>query len=893
MPFEAGARVGPYEIIAPLGAGGMGEVYRARDIRLDRTVAVKVLTAALASDAESRQRFEHEARAIAALNDPHICTIHDVGRQGDLEYLVLEYLEGETLADRLGRTPELSIGEALALAIQIGDALDRAHRAGIVHRDLKPGNVMLVRRPGPSGAPDVKLLDFGLAARMVAVGPALDASLMATMAPSQEATRASGPVSAGFSGTVQYMAPEQLTRGSGDQRADIFAFGCVLYEMLAGRKAFEGSSAVAVIAAITSTEPPPIAGLESVHPLLDHMIRRCLEKDPERRWQSLADVTGELRWIVDHPVAPAAAANQSSRPKRFGPALIALAGVSIVAVTAAAALALRRPPASRELPTLRLEISTAPTDDPSMALSPDGSRLAFIANQNREPMLWLRPLDAVESRALAGTEGAAMPFWSPDGRTIGFFANGKLKRIDAAGGKPLIIGDAPNARGGAWNADGTILFASVVGAPIMRLSTRGGHAEPVTAVSAATGPDHRWPQFLPDGKHFLFSSTLGTPETNGVYLGSLDNTPPVRLAPSDGPARFAPPDKLLTLRQGALQAYTFDVASGRVEGDPIVIAQGFAGASASGGFATSDTGVLAYRAGTAQRRQLVWVNRHGSVLRAIGEPETDFIAGPELSPDEQSVVVFLQRTGDNDIWVIELERNLAHRITDGPPADSHPMWDPDGRHVVFYTRRFSGGGPARQALTGGQAERLFPGTESGQPLSWTADRQYVLLRRNSPKTGADLVAVAMTGTPRDIVIAQTQYDETEAQFSPDGKWVALVSNDSGRAEAFVQSFPDPGSRTQASTAGGSQVRWSHDGKELFYVAPDGKMMAVSIAPRDGAVKAGMPVELFQTHLATGTNVLGSKPQYAVSRDGRFVLNTAIESASAPIVVAINWAAAGR
>jgi Tol biopolymer transport system component/tRNA A-37 threonylcarbamoyl transferase component Bud32 len=828
MPFAAGTRLGPYEIIAPLGAGGMGEVYRAHDTRLDRPVAVKVLTGALAADSEARQRFEHEARAIAALNDPHICTIHDIGRHGELDYLVLEYLEGETLADRLRRSPELPVDEALAIAIQIGDALDRAHRAGIVHRDLKPGNVMLVRRSGPafargsgaagpSGAPDVKLLDFGLAARTTVPRPqAVDASLSATMAPTLAATRPPATTSASGFGTVQYMAPEQLDGDAGDHRADIFAFGCVLYEMLAGRKAFEGAVAVTVIAAIMSSEPPPIAALQSAHPLLDHVLRRCLEKDRERRWQNVSDLTGELRWIVEHPIAAPVTAAPAARPSRIWQAAIALGLVLAAVAAVAGGRALGGRAAAPDLPALRLEISTAPTDDPSMALSPDGTQIAFVANQDRVPVLWVRRLDAIENRALSGTGGASFPFWSPDGRTIGFFADDKLKRIDAAGGMPaLVVTDAPNARGATWNSDGVILFVSGVTGPIKRVPARGGQAESVTQVNTGSGPAHRLPQFLPDGKRFLFSSALGTADTNGIYLASLDKTPPVRLVPDDTNGYFAAPDKLLTIRQGALQAYRFNVATGVVQGEPVVIAQGFSAAAANSMFAASDAGVLAYRAGTAQRRQLVWVNRQGAVLRVVGEPESDFIASPELSADEQSVVVFLQRTGDNDIWVIELARNLAHRVTDGPPADAHPLWDPDGQHIVFSSRRFGGGGPARQAVSGGKAEPLFASGESGLPLSWTRDRQFMLLRRDSATSGSDLVAVATEGERRDVVVARSQYDETEGQFSPDGKWVAFGSNESGRPEVFVQSFPEGRGRMQVSTGGGAQIRWSGDGKEIF------------------------------------------------------------------------------
>jgi Tol biopolymer transport system component len=882
MPFEAGARVGPYEIIAALGAGGMGEVYRARDLRLDRTVAIKVLKGALAADAESRQRFEQEARAIAALNDPHICTIHDVGRDGELEYLVLEHLEGETLADRLSRAPDLTIGETLEIAIQIAEALHHAHLAGIAHRDLKPGNVMLVRRAGPAGVPDVKLLDFGLAARTAAVSPQADRSLDATTGASLVMTRpATSAITSGVSGTIPYMAPEQLNGDPGDHRADIFSFGCVLYEMLAGRKAFDGETPLTVIAAITSSEPSPTR-LQPPQPMLEHVMRRCLEKDRERRWQNMGDVAGELRWVRDQPAH--VAAPPAPKPSRI-PWVVALAAVTLATAVAIAAWTVRGGAAAAPPSALRFELATSPTDDPSVALSPDGMQLAFVANQNHVPMIWLRSFDTLESRVLNGTEGASFPFWSPDGRSIGFFAADKLKRIDIRGGTPLAVVAAPNARGGTWNADGVILFSAGVTAPIVRVSIRGGDVQNVTQVNTGSGPAHRLPQFLPDGKRFLFTSALGN-ETNGVYLGSLDKTPPVRVLPGDVGGRFAPPDRLLTIRQGALQAYSFDPDSGKVQGEPVIVAQGFVGGSATSGIATSSTGVLAYRGGTLQRRQLIWVNRQGTADRAIGEPTADFLSAPELSADERSVAVFSQRTGDNEVWAIELARNLASRITNGPPTSSHPLWDPDGQHVVFFSRRF-GGGPTRRAVVGGQVEPLFPHADSGQPLSWTLDRHYLLVRRPNGKAGFDLVAVSTHGDP-EVVVSQPPGDETEGQFSPDGSWVALVSNQEGQPEVFVQSFPEPKARKQVSTGGGTQVRWSADGREVFYIAPDGKMMAVSLGSSGAALDPKLPTPLFQTHLATGTNVLGMKPQYAVSRDGRFLLNTAVESASAPIVVSFNW-----
>jgi Tol biopolymer transport system component len=496
-------------------------------------------------------------------------------------------------------------------------------------------------------------------------------------------------------------------------------------------------------------------------------------------------------------------------------------------------------------------------------------------------MLWVRPLDNVEARALPGTEDAAGPFWSPDAKTIAFFAGGKLKRIDVDGGPPLVLADAPTPRGAAWGPNGVILFVSGAAAPIMRVSSTGGVSEPVTTLNTGSGGAHREPRFLPDGKRFLFTAALGLPETNGVYIGSLDKTPPVRILPN-GPAEFVPPDTLLTRQEGALVAHRFDPETGRVDGEPVVVSPGGIGD------VSIEQGILAYRPGVAQRRQLVWVNRQGKPLQAIGEPSTQGIGSPELSPDEREVAVFYG--SDNDVWVIDLARGLPRRITSGPPADAHPIWDPDGRHVVFSGARLGRRGQARQRVDGtGTAEPLMAYDDAiGVALSWTRDRRFVLLARQGTQGSPDLVAVSF-GSGESIPVAASAADETEGQFSPDGSWVAFVSNETGRPEVFAQSFPEARGRTQISTAGGTQVRWSSNGREIFYIAPDGKMMSVSVTLSDTTAAPQSPVELFQTRLANGRNVIGNKAQYAVSRDGRFLLNTALEStASAPIVVTTGW-----
>ena len=870
----------------------MGEVYRARDTRLDRQVAIKVVTAALSADPELRLRFEQEARAIAALNHPHICTIHDVGRHEGVDFLVMEYLDGETLAARLKKTGALPVPEALAIAMQVGDALDAAHRVGIVHRDLKPGNVMLVRAPGQTG-PVAKLLDFGLATPSAPPAASrVDSSVAATIAPSMVPTRApTASSTSGFSGTVQYMAPEQLEELPPDHRADIFAFGCVLYEMFAGRRAFEGASSMVVIANIVNTEPPPIASLEAAHPVLAHLVRRCLEKNRDRRWQNMGDVTGELRWIAAQP-APAAALPATAAPSRSRLALLGLGGALLAALavlaavllmpdTFGSALGLRR--ASTET-AFQFEVLTPPTDDAATALSPDGRQLVFVANNaTGQPVLWVRTLDRVENRELPGTVGASYPFWSPDGRSVGFFADDKLKRIDVDGGTPIVLTDAPTGRGATWGP-GVILFTSGVNSPILRISTSGGPVEKVTTLDAGTGPSHRLPQFLPDGQRFLFYSSLGEVETNGIYLASLDTkTKPVRVLQTNSTAVFAPPDRLLTIRQGALVSYHFDESTGRVDGEPVVIAQGFERGSAAGAFSASRNGVLAHRSATAQRRQLTWVRRNGDQIGTIGEPVTNFMGSPELSPDERSVAVFQQPTFDNDVWVFDIARQRSRRITDGPPAEAHPIWDPDGTHLVFNRQ-----GPVRAPVEGNQApEPLFRNAARGVALSWTRDRRYLLIRATGTKESADLIAMAIDGA-MTIPVATSPYEELEGQFSPDGKAVAFVSTETGRPEIFVQSFPEGSGRVQLSSEGGNQVRWSSDGREVFYIARDGKMMSVAMPPAGSGKPPADPVALFQTHLATGTNVIGNKAQYAVARDGRFLLNAALESQSAPIIVSTRW-----
>ena len=861
----------------------MGEVYRARDTRRDRTVALKVLLASVAADPDLRQRFDREARALSALDHPHICALYDVGHEQGVDFLVMQYIEGQTLADRGAKGP-LPLAEALSIAVQVAAALDTAHHAGIVHRDLKPANVMLTK----SGA---KLLDFGLAKAKVTAVAGVGASVLATTPPN---LTAQGTIL----GTFQYMAPEQIEGTEADARTDIFAFGCVLYEIVTGKKAFEGKTPASVLAAILEREPPPMSSIQAVTPpALDRVVKRCLAKDPEARWQSARDLLEELKWIADgaSDATPRSVAPNGRRVTMVAWITAGVLGAALLVGSVVAAVALRRgaPPPT----VMRFEIQTPPTSDPgSFALSSDGRQLTFVATVDRAPRLWVRPLDQVTAQPLAGTEGASDPFWAPDGTAIGFFADGKLKRIDLGGGTPQVLADAPAARGGTWNRDGVIVFSPTSVSPLMRVPATGGTPVAVTRLAPGQG-SHRWPQFLPDGRRFIFLA-FGRPETRGVYVGALDGGEPTRvLAAAETAAVYAPPGALLLVRQGVLVAYRFDPTRGVVGGDPMPVAQGVGTNNVlRGAFAVSATGVLAHRAGGAERRQLVWVDRTGTVRGTIGPPDENALANPELAPDSRRVAVTRTVQGNVDVWLIEVGRGVASRFTFDANIDAEPLWSPDGRRVVFRSTRNGVGDLFEKPASGaGNEQPLLVTPENKTPLAWSPDGRFLLYATENPKTGADLWALPLVGERKPFPVVQTPFDEAEGQFSPDGRWVAYQSNESGQVQIYVRPFPGPGGQWQVSTAGGVQPQWRPDGKELFYVAPDARLMAVPIAV--GAdrqtLEAGAPAPLFPTRLASGANIsVGaalSKPQYAVAPDGRFLMNVSVDGPSdSPITVVVNW-----
>jgi len=881
MTLAAGTRLGPYEIVSAIGAGGMGEVYKARDTRLERTVAIKVLPLHLSSSPEVRQRFEREAKTISQLSHPHICALYDVGHQDGTDYLVMEYLEGETLADRLAKGP-LSLEQTLRYGVEIADALDKAHRQGIVHRDLKPGNVMLTK----SG---VKLLDFGLAKAMT---PATQQSSL-TALPTQQGLTQEGTIL----GTFQFMAPEQLEGKEADARTDIFALGAVLYEMVTGKKAFSGASQASLIAAILERDPPPISSIQPMTPpALDRIVKTCLAKDPEERWQSAADIKRQLRWIVEGSQAGVPGPPAARRKNRERIAW----GVTAVALLAAAAAMLR--PGNRTSVFAGPMRSSIVLPDKSAlraaALSPDGQRVVLVARDSSgRSLLWMRPLDLLATQPLAGTENPSFPFWSPDSRFIGFFADGKLKRIDPSGGPPQTLCDAPNSRGGAWNREGVMLFAPVPDGPLYRVSASGGLPTPVTRFDPSRGEtSHRWPFFLPDGKRFLYlvASFGGEREKTGIYVGSLDSKEEKFLLRANSSLAYAPPGYLLFLRERNLVAQPFNAKGIRITGDPLPVAEEiqFFPQTYSTLFSVSENGVLLYQDRSASGvSQLVWFDRSGKEVGSLGS--TGNQANPRISPDGKRVALDITdpQTGNMDIWIYESSGGIPTRFTSDPAIHAAAIWSPDGSRIVFMSLRQGHPDIYQKSSSGAGNESAILVSERGKyPTDWSPDGRFILYRALDAKTNFELWALPVGSDQKPIPFMKTAFGVSHGQFSPDGRWVAYASNESGRWEVYVAPFPGPGGNWKVSSAGGSEPRWRRDGKELYYLAPDGKLMGVEV--REGPTfDAGAATPLFQTRLRQHISA-ADLFSYDVSADGRrFLVNTDVgEVASTPLTVVLNWTA---
>ncbi|HEV2488651.1 MAG TPA: protein kinase [Candidatus Acidoferrales bacterium] len=899
MPLSSGTKLGPYEIQAPVGAGGMGEVYRARDTRLGRDVAIKILPQHLTAKANVKQRFEREARAISSLQHPHICTLYDVGHQDGTDFLVMEFLEGETLADRLFKGP-LAPEQVLQTGIEICEGLEAAHRAGVVHRDLKPGNIMLTK----TGA---KLLDFGLAKPLDAA-PTANLTALPT---SSKAPEAAKPVTAEGTivGTFQYMAPEQPEGIDADERSDIFALGAVLYETATGRRAFEGKSRTSVFAAILEREPPPISSLQPMSPpALDRVVKLCLAKDADERLQSAHDVKLQLEWIRDAGSQAGLPAPVAAR-RRYRELILATSAV--LAIAAAVFFGVSHfTHAPSESHAIRAYVKTAPDSNiteynggtAGLAISPDGLRLVYAASTPEgKSVLWVRSLDSLQAQFLAGTEDAVLPFWSPDSRFIGFFADGKLKKIEASGGPPLTLCDAPGGRGGTWNRDGTIVFAPFFSTPLFRVSDAGGAVTQVTTIDPSKNEStHRWPWFLPDGRHFLFLAgnplTPAQSPTNSIMLGSLDSKETKFLFHSRSNAIFAS-GNILFLRQNTLMAQPFDPRRLEFAGDVFPIADQVEDVipRVQGEFSASENGVLAYsESGPAESRQLIWFDRSG---KQVGEvPGTDSYSDPHISPDGKKLAFSLE-SPEADIWVYDLAREVKTRFTFGSGSSTGNMsqiWSPDGRRIAYTYVRNGGFGVYQKAADGSGGEELLvqSGSDQKYPMDWSPDGKFILYLDWEP-TGPVMRLVPLEGNHKPYSFNPPQQTQgfslqTTARFSPDGKWLAYTSSASGRFEVYVTPFPGPGGEWQVSTQGGWFPQWRRDGRELFYASLDYKIMAAEVKENGSSFVVGAVRSLFETKPYFG---LYSANLFDVTADGqRFIVPYEAQQTNSTMTLVANWPA---
>jgi Tol biopolymer transport system component len=886
MTLASGTKLGPYEVVSPLGAGGMGEVYKARDSRLERTVAVKVLPQHLSSSAEVRQRFEREAKTISQLSHSHICALYDVGREGETEYLVMEYLEGETLSERLARGP-LPLSQTLRVAVEIADALDKAHRQGIVHRDLKPGNVMLTKA-------GVKLLDFGLAKAM-APSPTSGATSLPTVMGSHDANLTQEGT---ILGTFQYMAPEQLEGREADGRTDIFALGCVLYEMATGRKAFSGSSQASLISSIMKEEPAPISAvLPTSPPALDRVIRKAIAKDPEERWQSAGDLGSELKWIAEGGSASGIPAPQvaASTRRRAAAWLPWGAAVVLAAAAFAAGRALTRPPAAA---VVRSAIDLAPQmslegTNRSLTLSPDGSTLAIAATgPDGRQLVWVRRLDGFAIQPLAGTDGAMQPFWSPDGRSIGFFADKKLKRVPAAGGAVQTLCDAADGRGASWSASDVIAFAPGPFGGLSKVSASGGTAEPLTKTTAP-GETHRLPWFLPDGKRLLYLSGGLNSDKEGrtaIMLLDLATGKSAAVLHEKSEAMFVEPGYLVFMRDGNLLAQRVDGTTLKAKAAAAPIADGvmFVPLRWTGNFTISQTGRLVFQSNQAARRsRLTWFDLEGHELGAVGDP-AEFIT-ISLAPDAKRAVAMLRATQGGaskpEIRVYDLERGVGSRFAFGEMGNNFPVWSPDGRSIAYED---PGGGVFVKAADGGsEATRVLSATTNIWPLSWTPDGKGLLLRiQDAQAGGVDLYSFELGPDSKPKKLVSTDPDWwLSGSISHDGKWLLYLSNESGRRELYVMPYPGPGEKRQISTAGAESGVWLGDRAIVYVQPPEGKLYAVDVTGADGTLAIGAPRQVFGGRLAP-------RGPYAAAPDGKRLLFgvPAEDSASAQIRFVSDWRA---
>jgi len=859
MPLSVGDKLGPYEILAPIGEGGMGEVYRARDTRLDRTVAIKI------SKQEFSERFEREARAVAALNHSRICTLHDIGPN----YLVFEFVEGEPVKG------PLPLDRALDYAAQICDALDAAHSKKITHRDLKPANILVTKQ-------GVKLLDFGLAK---IDAPLKDAAQTITM----------GLTGAGqILGTLLYMSPEQLQAKEADSRSDIFAFGCVLYEMVTGKRAFEGASPASIIAAILERPAPSIANLAP--PALDRVLKRCLEKDPDVRWQSARDLKSALE-LVTAPQPPVTEPPASTRR----PAQLPWAVAAILAVAAAALALINFTAAPPSTEPVRFQVLPPEKQIFSefLAVSPNGRKLAFITlDINNRSILWVRALDSLDAKRLSGPgeDAVSAPFWSPDSRFVAYYADGKLKKIDSASGDSQILCDAPGFRGASWSNKGVIAFGAAMGGSTGLWTVPETGGTPKAAATGSAGLRYN-PTFLPDGEHFLYRDLKGNPDS-AVYLGSISlpldrqGTEPLLATPFQAEfAPFAPRGSrghLLFVRDAALLAQPFDAADGKLSGEPAPVVNSVSNGETIGGpilgiaaFSVSENGVLAYRSGTGRTFRLTWLDRSGRPLSTPGGAV--HLTEVQLSPDGKRLAGVVS----GDIWILDLDRNIPTRFTFDGMGNRAPVWSPDGSKIAYATSA----GPSRaiwaKPISGGEPQMLYQSEQPAVPSDWTKDSQNLILTASSKETGADVLRLPLTGARTPVPLVQTKFQEGQATVSPDGKWLLYVSLESGNNQTYVRRFPSGEGKWVISEGQGVEARWSADGRKIYY-RHQGSIMEVDVKPGADLVPS-TPKPVMDVSIV-GAGGFDRNPAWTVSPDGSRFLGMVEQKSDAPdtINVVLNW-----
>jgi serine/threonine protein kinase len=872
MGLPSGTRLGPYEVESLLGTGGMGEVYRARDTRLERVVAVKVLAAALSSEPSLRLRLEREAKSISRLSHPYICTLHDLGHDNGKDYLVMELVEGETLEQRLAKGP-LPPEHALRIAVQIAEALAAAHKHGIVHRDLKPSNVMLTK----TGA---KLMDFGLA-KESATAPLT--SVLAQMTTEQAKITAEGTIV----GTFQYMAPEQLEGHEVDARADIFSFGALLYEMLTGKTAFSGKSRASLIAAILTADPAPIGTLQPMTPRnLERVVEKCLAKDPDDRWQSASDLASELRWLSEAGSQRETLAATDPHWKRSRWLLAAVAAIAIAIAGIAWFNA-----ANDHAPPMLFH-AAIPFAVNEVAVSPNGQSAALVAysESTNNYIVWLYRIGGQQPKAIEGTQGASYPFWSPDGNSLGFFADGKLKKVVIEKGQVQVIADAPNGRGGTWNRDGVIVFSPDAQAGLFSVAASGG----VPIQFAKADPQEletsvRWPVFLPDGQHFLFlgCNFSGHPEKNAIYVGRVGSAERHRVVESNGNAAYVEPGYLLYVRGRMLMAQRFNTKNYTLAGDSQIVAENVLSFPAvlRVVFSAVDGKTLIAQTGSgANISRMTWFDRSGKPVRSVGEP--GWFNNLRLSSDNSKIAVDeTDQDGQNvDVWIHDASTGAKRRFTFTPSLDQGPIWSPDRKQIIYSSNQGLGWKLFRKNADGSSPEAAIAGFDMvlASAWDWSPDGQTVTVRKLNQLWYLSVKDLSFRP------FFESSWTIKNARFSPNGHWLAFASNESGNMEIYVVPFPTGSGKWQVSSGGGQEPVWRRDGKEVFFISSGGKLMAAPVNATDH-FDSGTPIELFQTHRR---QPISSQDvfSYDASKDGKqfLIADKSVKTDATPPSVYLNW-----